>query len=102
MEHVDCDFCGSAEFELVVSQSDILHNTTTEVFSVVSCQGCGLQFVNPRPAADQMDQYYSDVYSFHSQQGWTRRTISSVLQWIANSSFYGLFNHISHNSTIKK
>jgi hypothetical protein len=83
-----------AEVEHVESQTDILHQTTSEIFSVDRCQNCGLQFVNPKPERDQMDKYYSDIYSFHAQYGWLIRTASYTLQWLANSPLHRLFHNV--------
>ncbi len=92
MEQVACDICGSTDAEEVTSQTDILHKTTTEVFTVVRCRGCGLQFLNPRPSRDEIGRYYSDEYSFHAAPSKLRRAISSALSWIANSPLHPIFN----------
>jgi len=88
METVACDFCGGSEFEHVASQTDILHKTTAEIFSIVKCKGCGLQFVNPRLTREEIGRYYSDNYSFHGAPNWFRRAASFSLSVLANSSFY--------------
>lgn len=92
MERVACDFCGSTNAEEVTRQTDILHKTTAEVFFVVRCRDCGLQFVNPRPSREEIGRYYSDEYSFHAAPGRIRRAISSALSWLANSPLHPLFN----------
>jgi SAM-dependent methyltransferase len=35
-----------------------------EGFNVVECQGCGLLYVNPRPAPREMEKFYPETYSW--------------------------------------
>ena len=44
VETVACDFCGSAEATPVARQTDLLHRTTEEFFTIVRCADCGLQY----------------------------------------------------------
>ncbi|NBR29065.1 MAG: class I SAM-dependent methyltransferase [Betaproteobacteria bacterium] len=90
MEHVDCDFCGSRDAVEVTRQTDILHRTTDEVFAIVRCTGCGLQFVNPRPTADEIGRYYAEEYSFHAAPSRLRRFLADALEAVANSPLYRL------------
>lgn len=88
MESVLCDYCGNDKFEEVVRQTDILHKTTTEFFSIAKCGKCGLQFLNPRPTKEEIGQYYATEYSFHATPSKIRRVAASLLFWAANSPFY--------------
>ena len=54
MEIVPCDLCGSDDSEKVAEQTDLLHKTTSEIFSVVRCNNCGLHFTNPRPDINEI------------------------------------------------
>lgn len=90
MEKIGCDFCGGAETTEVTRQTDILHHATDEVFTLVRCTGCGLQYTNPRPAPDEIGRYYAKHYSFHVPPGRLRRLAAELLAWIANSPFYAL------------
>ena len=91
MEQVACDFCGGSGTAEVTSQTDILHRTTDEVFTIVRCSGCGLQFVNPRPPRDEIGRYYAEHYSFHVAPTRIRRFAADVLELIANGPLYRLF-----------
>jgi len=91
MENVVCDFCGGSNTVEVTRQTDILHRTTDEIFTIVRCGGCGLQFVNPRPTHDEIGRYYAEHYSFHIAPGRVRRLAADVLEYIANSPLYGVF-----------
>lgn len=85
MENVACDFCGSREATAVARQTDFLHRTTDEVFTIVRCNGCGLHYTNPRPAPDEIGRYYAEAYSFHAAPGALRRLADDLLTTIANS-----------------
>jgi len=95
METVDCDLCGSSNYLPVVSQTDILHKTTTELFTVVKCLDCGLHYTNPRPNRSEIGEFYSKSYSFHSNRGWKSRIKTSfiwdIFKKFANSSFALIF-----------
>jgi len=84
MEHVACDFCGESKTAEVTRQTDILHRTTDEVFTIVRCLGCGLQYLNPRPGPDEIGRYYAEHYSFHIAPTRFRRLVADALAFIAN------------------
>jgi SAM-dependent methyltransferase len=42
--------------------SDRLYRTTTELFDVVSCEGCGLIRLSPMPSPDELGRYYPPSY----------------------------------------
>jgi SAM-dependent methyltransferase len=86
-ETVACDFCGSAKTESVVRQTDLLHHTTNEFFSVVRCTDCGLSYTNPRPAQTEIGRYYSENYSFHAAPSALRIFAVRIAEHIANTSF---------------
>ena len=67
-ENINCDYCGSNEFTLLAKQTDVIHKTTTEYFSVVRCKRCNLCFTNPRPTEKSIGNYYKSNYSFHREE----------------------------------
>lgn len=85
MDFVNCDFCGSAESEVVARQADRLHRTTDEVFVIVRCLCCGLQYTNPRPGPDEIGRYYASDYAFHASSPAWRRWLDRALDLLANS-----------------
>lgn len=85
MEHVNCDYCGSAESQVVARQTDLLHRTTDEVFSIVRCSQCGLHYTNPRPRPDEIGRYYASGYAFHASPPAWRQWLDRVLDVWANS-----------------
>ena len=84
MESVACDFCGETGAIEVARQTDILHRVTDEVFTIVRCSGCGLQFLNPRPTGDEIGRYYAEHYSFHVAPTRIKRLAADALAFIAN------------------
>ncbi|MBW2382439.1 MAG: class I SAM-dependent methyltransferase [Deltaproteobacteria bacterium] len=60
-----CALCGSGESEVCARGVDFEYDTSDDVFQMVSCLGCGHQYLNPRPASSQLDDIYpSNYYSF--------------------------------------
>jgi len=92
VELVNCDFCGAGDNSLVTEQSDKLHNTTTKLFKIVKCNRCGLQYTNPRPSADEIGEYYSKNYVFHSNSSLIHRLAIKLATKIANSPISVLVN----------
>jgi SAM-dependent methyltransferase len=85
MELVNCDYCGENSTTHVVSQTDILHHTTQVYFSIVECNNCKLNYLNPRPTPQEIHQYYNSSYSFHEDKSLIKVIISKFLDFIANS-----------------
>jgi len=63
-----CPLCKSTEFFEFLKGRDYF--LTKEEFTIVQCKECGLKFVNPRPAANEISSYYeSPEYFSHDTQG---------------------------------
>ena len=61
---VRCDFCNSDNTEPVQLLHDIWLHKPGE-FHLVRCKDCGLEYLNPRPGWELLQQHYSnDYYSF--------------------------------------
>jgi 2-polyprenyl-3-methyl-5-hydroxy-6-metoxy-1,4-benzoquinol methylase len=59
-----CPVCGNSNFSPFLQSSDFF--LTKEEFRIVSCNSCGMKFVNPRPEADEIGKYYeSPDYASH-------------------------------------
>jgi len=95
MEQVNCDYCNSSSYRNVASQTDLIHKSTQEIFNVVECNSCGLNFTNPRPNTDEIGKYYSESYTFHHNSGLKafvkKSFIGKVIKFIANSPIAYLF-----------
>src|SRR2546427_4612854 len=61
LENVVCNLCGSGRHTPVYEMPD-RRFFREEFFTVVECDQCGLGFVNPRPAAAEMQKYYPREY----------------------------------------
>ncbi len=95
MEAVHCDLCGQKDARFEAKQTDFMHQSTTEVFSVVSCTTCDLHYTNPRPTESEIGQYYVGSYSFHNAPSQLKRYIDELLYFFANHLFFVyLFNWI--------
>jgi len=90
LETIACDFCGSTEVLPVARQTDKLHRTTDEVFTIVRCKGCGLHYTNPRPSKTEIGCYYAENYAFHSTPPRVRRLAALVAKKMANGPFAAL------------
>lgn len=64
LQTVGCDLCGASQVSLVTHSTDHEHGVDG-VFSVVRCDGCGLHYLNPRPAPEAIGQCYpGDYYAY--------------------------------------
>lgn len=98
METVSCDFCDGNAHAHVVRQTDLLHGTTDEMFSIVRCENCGLHFLNPRPKREEIGEYYSPAYAFHSDKSSLKIRFNSIMGALAISPLHmacNLFPYIS-------
>lgn len=60
-----CDLCGSVDFE-VVADSD----RDGKPLRTVLCEGCGFVFTNPRPTAQQIEEFYRREYRVAYKGAW--------------------------------
>jgi len=61
MKHVKCDLCGSDDTSLLFTARDI-NLSGKGLFNVVKCKKCGLVYVNPRPAGQEIGKFYPKEY----------------------------------------
>ena len=59
---VSCSQCGSAASRPVASGTDREFPTTTDIFTVVQCEECGLVYLNPRPDVSELETIYPTTY----------------------------------------
>lgn len=70
MENVPCPLCGSLDQKLLFLRRDHTHLVSDEAFRIVRCRDCGFVFVNPRPTAQGIHDYYPpEFYSVHLTPG---------------------------------
>lgn len=70
LESVNCNLCGSDDYQHVYRMPDI-HYHSDDWFDIVECRKCGLGFVNPRPTQMSIVRYYpQDFFNvFESNKG---------------------------------
>lgn len=80
-EQVACDLCGGNQVEVLFKARDLILEVSQEAFPVVKCRGCGLVFVNPRPARDEMGRFYpTERYYSMTEASTQSRGIRRVLK----------------------
>lgn len=61
----NCPVCSSSNSTELLTCKDYV--STNELFNIVQCKSCSLQFTNPRPSEIEIGKYYqSDKYISHS------------------------------------
>jgi SAM-dependent methyltransferase len=62
-----CPICNGTQFKSIMVCKD--HTVSHETFSLMECNKCLFTFTNPRPAIDQLENYYlSDNYISHTNK----------------------------------
>ena len=103
MENINCDHCGGTKTKLNASSTDKIHKTTNEIFKIVQCENCGLQYTNPRPDTVEIKKYYSSEYNFYQNNFILKQILISILSKLVNSRLVFLFNLVPYlNSKLKK
>lgn len=94
MESIACDYCGADRSSEVVRQTDRLHRTTQEYFSLVKCGSCNLHYLNPRPTRQEIGRYYATEYAFHAASSRIKLMLLDWLDWMANGPLRYFFSLI--------
>ncbi len=66
MEKIACNVCESDNYVVLYEGRDRLHGLGGS-FKLVKCQECGLVYLNPRPAREEMGRYYPPDYEPYAQ-----------------------------------
>jgi SAM-dependent methyltransferase len=67
-EDVTCNLCGSENSQALYTLKDYRLFVDDEEWTVVRCKRCGLGYLNPRPARDEIGRYYPETYFSHREQ----------------------------------
>jgi SAM-dependent methyltransferase len=62
VEVATCMLCQQPKFTEQIKQRDVNLSLTDQLFTVVSCDGCGLLYLNPRPTDQEIHAYYPSQY----------------------------------------
>ena len=57
-ENIKCPVCESQEDKFIFQAKDMRLKTSSEMFNIVRCLDCGFIFLNPRPAKDEVVNFY--------------------------------------------
>ena len=79
---VHCCVCGSDDGDVVGRGQDYEYETTADVFRVVRCRSCGLYFLNPRPAAEDLRLIYPKEYYSYNYSGAVHPIARAVKAWL--------------------
>ncbi len=99
-EKIECILCGSSEQTALFSKA----SGEGTPFTLVSCGGCGLRFISPRPAEDEIGRYYGRGYfTARSERGYDnyfspglRREIERVMGLNLGDLGFGEFERGLH------
>lgn len=99
-----CPICDCKESVLFITTKDFL--LTKEAFKIVSCQGCGFKYTNPRPNKNRIAEYYKFNASVRDKMKEPFGSIaqkSNTYRWLRIvSSFYktGTFLDVGYETTV--
>lgn len=62
LEEVSCCMCGRSDARPIAVGEDFEYHTSRETFLALSCRGCGVIYLSPRPAADSLPSIYPANY----------------------------------------
>jgi len=62
MKHVNCNYCGAADTDLVNHGPDLLLNQPGD-YRLVRCRQCGLIYQNPQLTLEELGNHYPQEYS---------------------------------------
>lgn len=87
LETVPCPLCGSAAYDVYLSQAKELYNGLDARFDVVRCRECGFIYTNPRPTATTIGCFYPDSAQYYQPKenrvtvgNWSRKGWKKALQ----------------------
>ena len=100
-EKVNCDLCGSNDYELFASQTDLIHKSTTKLFNVVNCKKCGLIFTNPRPDIDSINNFYTTEYNYYKQISILKKILRKLISRLVKIKLFYYLSIFFPNKFIK-
>ncbi|MBE3069792.1 MAG: class I SAM-dependent methyltransferase, partial [Planctomycetes bacterium] len=90
LRDVPCDFCGSADADILCRGFDRLHGLPGE-FHLVACRQCGLARTNPQPTPESLPTAYPSSYEPHQGLRQPARPPARLLRWaLVNQRGYPL------------
>ena len=91
-KHIPCNLCGSPDFTFLFHAVDRLHGYEGS-FTYVKCRKCGLVYMNPQIASDEMIRFYPSDYAPHQAKPRNRREdMSKIRKKVKKSPVLGLIH----------
>jgi SAM-dependent methyltransferase len=84
LEQLNCPVCNCTMHKLFFETRDFRLKTCDELFKIVKCANCGFIFLNPRPAQEEVVNFYPADFNRESPT-WIHRLLSASLSPIRNS-----------------
>jgi ubiquinone/menaquinone biosynthesis C-methylase UbiE len=85
-ERIACPLCGARDERAVLTAQDLIFRKPGS-YSLVRCNACGLEYVNPRPTPAALGAHYPDDYFGYSKHedapGWMRPFLEATARDIS-------------------
>lgn len=81
-ERVACPLCGAMDERLVLEGRDLLF-AKPGAYRLVRCQGCALEYVNPRPTPTALGPHYPNNYFGYALHDEAPPFMEPLLRWFA-------------------
>ena len=93
-----CPVCGKPDFTGFLNGRDYF--LSQETYTIVSCNHCGLKFINPRPDADEIANYYSSP-DYISHGAGKKNTLNFVYRLVRNFTIGNKYRLVKKYTTGK-
>jgi 2-polyprenyl-3-methyl-5-hydroxy-6-metoxy-1,4-benzoquinol methylase len=94
-----CPLCGKPYFTTFLQSSDLF--LTKEEYTIVSCNSCGMKFVNPRPDASEIGKYYESS-DYVSHDAGKKSGLNFLYKRVRNISIKNKYKLVKNTAKGKK
>jgi len=95
LESVKCDLCSSNNKTLLLQARDYRYGHP-EMFNIVTCNNCGLIYINPRPTAESISKLYEADYAPEEIADISLITKTANWKIIAKGILYRLYGYVGN------
>jgi 2-polyprenyl-3-methyl-5-hydroxy-6-metoxy-1,4-benzoquinol methylase len=103
-ELVLCNQCGSSKSLVIARGTDREYFTSSDIYSIVQCQICGLIYLNPRPTVEELARIYPinyHSYILDNETGSKGSLITHMRQKSGARRFRPVMRHLTGHSKIE-
>lgn len=96
-EEVACDHCGAKNATVIAVGTDREYFTSSDEYTAVCCDECGLLYLNPRPVAEELGRIYPENYHSYildETAGSKGTFITRMRQLAASKRFLPVLKHL--------